>query len=145
MTAQNHTFARQRRQIAIRLTIVALPLLAVGAGIVVIEHGLGTSARNIAPLFIVLLGAAVALWRNNGRWWHPEARWILMTIGFAVPSVGLSLYLHYRWALDIDAVRTSARNVRLLFAWLPAYTLFAGAIGAALGHIVGRQLDSPHA
>ncbi|MEM1261191.1 MAG: hypothetical protein AAGH76_02215 [Pseudomonadota bacterium] len=141
MTAQTRKFARPWPQIVIRLAIVVAPLAAAALYIADVERGLGTALRNIAPLFVVLLGALVTLWRNGGSWWQPETRWLLMTIGFAVPSVGLSLYLHHRWALDIDAVRSSARNPRLLFVWLPVLTVVSGAIGAALGRIVGRQLD----
>ncbi|MEL7538470.1 MAG: hypothetical protein AAFZ58_14545 [Pseudomonadota bacterium] len=128
------------RLIAIRALTVAMPLAAAALFIADVESELDTVARNMVPLVAVLCLAVFALIRNRGRWWRPDPRWPLATLGFAVPAVGLSLYLHILWHYDIDALRTGARDPRLLFAYLPLYTMLAGAIGFALGLIVGRRL-----
>ena len=132
-------------RIGIRAATLALPLAAVGVFIAEVETGLDTTLRNLAPLLLTLGLGVIALVRNRSDWWQPDARWPLATLGFALPAVGLSLYLHVLWHYDVDGLASKARDPRLLFAWLPLYTLLAGAIGAALGLIVGRQLNERRA
>ena len=129
-------------RVVVRTLIVALPLVAVALFIADVEAELDTVARNVAPLLLVVVLAAVSLIRNGGRWWRPDARWPLAVLGFALPAVGLSVYLHGLWHYDVDELRSAARDQRLLFAYLPLYTSVAGAIGAALGWIVGRQVNA---
>lgn len=94
---------------------------------------------NLAPILVTLLLCAYTLWRGGGRWsgrgWH----WPLATLGFAIPAIGLSLYLHAGMLLDLGGMATRSRTPELLFRFLPWYTLFAGAIGFAIGWIIGRS------
>ena len=124
----------------VRVLTLALPLAAAGVFIADVESGLDTVPRNLVPLAITLLLGVNALVRNGAGWWSPEPRWSLVMLGFAIPAVGLSLYLHVLWQFDIDGLRSGATQTRLLFAYLPLYTCVAGCIGAALGWIIGRGL-----
>jgi hypothetical protein len=96
--------------------------------------------RNTVPLLIVLLLAAVTLRRGGGTWTGNGWRWSLGTLGFAVPAVGLSLYLHHGYATDMNGMVSDAMYPEELFRYLPVYTTFAGAIGFAIGWIVGRNV-----
>ena len=64
----------------------------------------------------------------------------LGTIGYAIPAVGLSLYLHYAFAVNLDGLFGDPPVPGQLFRFLPVYTFGAGAIGFAIGWIVGRNL-----
>jgi hypothetical protein len=69
-------------------------------------------------LFSIL--SAIALYRGGGS--------------------GLSLYLHYAYSVDLDGMFSGAEHPQALFRFLPLYTVVAGAIGFAIGWIVGRNV-----
>lgn len=98
-------------------------------------------ARNAFPALVVLLGAGAILLRGGGRWSSRGLRWPLALVGFAVPAVGLTAYLHLAFMFDWRNIASAAETPWLLFRFLPYYSMFAGAIGAAIGWIIGRDLD----
>ena len=104
-------------------------------------EGAGAYAlRNALPMLAVAIIAAVTLLRGAGRWTGAGWSWPLGTLGFAMPALGLSLYLHYGYSVDLDGMYSESVYPRELFRYLPAYTLGAGAIGFAIGWIVGRNV-----
>ena len=97
-------------------------------------------ALNILPMLVVIVLALICLYLGDGRWRGSGWRWPLGTLGFALPAVGLSLYLHYGYAIDRGGMVSEAARPAELFRYLPIYTLFAGAIGFAIGWIAGRNV-----
>lgn len=95
--------------------------------------------RNAAPMLCVLALAAVTLYRGGGQWSGRGWCWPLGTIGFAIPALGLSIYLHYGYATDLDGMYSEAVYPRELFRFLPMYTFVAGGVGFAIGWIIGRN------
>ena len=89
---------------------------------------------------LVLVFAAITLWRGDGNWSGTGWRWPLGTAGFAIPALGLSLYLHYAYSINLDGMFSDSEEPAQLFRFLPAYTLVAGAIGFAIGWIAGRNV-----
>lgn len=120
------------------------PLLFItGAAMAYVMHVEGSDAyvpRNLLPILAVAMLAIVTLWRGGGRWTGAGWRWLLGTVGFAIPALGLSLYLHYGYANDLNGMYSDAIYPLELFRFLPFYTLVAGAIGFAIGWIVGRNV-----
>lgn len=117
-------------------------LIAVAA-IVYVFHVEGSEAyplRNAMPIAVCLVLAATTLYRGGGTWTGAGWRWFLGTLGFAIPSLGLSIYLHYGYAHDLDGMYSDAIYPTALFRFLPLYTMFAGAIGFAIGWIAGRNV-----
>jgi len=96
--------------------------------------------RNLLPLVLVSILAGITLWRGNGAWTGTGWRWPLGTAGFAIPALGLSLYLHYAYATNLNGMFNDADQPAQLFRFLPAYTIVAGGIGFSIGWIVGRNV-----
>lgn len=121
-----------------------LPVICVAAaGMVYVRYVEGPDAyalRNIAPMLLLVALAALSLYKGGGSWTGDGWRWPLGTLGFAVPALGLSMYLHYGYAVDLDGIFGGALYPREVFRYLPVYTLFAGAIGFAIGWIAGRNV-----
>ncbi len=126
------------------IVIRLLPVLLVTASaIAYISHIEGPDAyalRNAAPMIIVLILSAITLYRGGGSWSGAGWRLPLGTLGFAIPALGLSLYLHYGYSVDLDGMFSGAEHPLALFRFLPLYTVVAGAIGLAIGWIVGRNV-----
>ena len=96
--------------------------------------------RNLLPLIVLLSLAVIVLWRGKGRWTGSGWRLPLGMVGFAIPALGLSLYLHYAYSVNLNGLFDEATNPEQLFRFLPAYTLVAGGIGFAIGWIVGKNI-----
>ncbi len=96
--------------------------------------------RNAAPMIVLVALSALTLYRGGGSWIGAGWRWPLGTMGFAIPALGLSLYLHYAYSVDLDSLFGAATHPEELFRFLPIYTVVAGAIGFAIGWIVGRNI-----
>ena len=129
----------------LRLTLVRLlPLVllvaAAAAWINDIQGGGPYVLRNLIPPVVLLVLAAITLLRGEGRWTGSGWRLPLGTLGYAVPALGLSVYLHYAYSVNLNELFTDATKPAQLFRFLPAYTLVAGGIGFAIGWIVGKNV-----
>lgn len=123
-----------------RLSPVIFIAVAAMAYVAHIEGQKAYATRNMLPMLLVILLAGVTLYRGHGRWTGAGWRWPLACTGFAIPALGLSLYLHYGYSIDLNGMYSESVYPRELFRYLPAYTLFAGAIGFAIGWIAGRNV-----
>jgi len=121
-----------------------LPVLfTVAAAIAYVFHVEGDAAyaqRNTIPILAVAVLAYLTLYLGNGRWAGAGWQWPLGTLGFSIPAVGLSLYLHYGYSVDLNGIVSESQYPEELFRYLPLYTLFAGGIGFSIGWIVGRNV-----
>lgn len=129
-----------RGLIALRLAPVLLVAVAAGAWFADVQEGGPWVLRNLLPLALLVLLAALTLLRGRGRWAGSGWRLPLGTLGFAVPALGLSVYLHYAFALNLDGMFGEPPDPGQLFRFLPWYTTGAGGIGFAIGWIVGRNV-----
>lgn len=123
-----------------RLLPVVLVTAAAAFWIHDVQDGGSYVLRNYVPLVILLSLAAATLYRGGGSWSGAGMRMPLGTIGFAIPALGLSLYLHYAYSINLNEMFTDAEEPDRVFRYLPAYTSVAGGIGFAIGWIVGRNV-----
>ena len=132
---------QQRAKLAmIRLLPLVLVTIAAALWFNDVQDGGPHVFRNLLPPVVMLVLATVTLWRGGGRWTRSGWRWPLGTLGFAIPALGLSAYLHYAYAVNLNGMFDDAERPAQLFRFLPAYTLVAGAIGFGIGWIVGRNV-----
>ncbi len=124
----------------VRLSPVIFVTVAAMIYVLKIEAGVAYPFRNLAPMLAVIVLAAITLNRNGGTWTGSGWRWLLGTVGFAVPAIGLSLYLHYGYATDLNGMYSESVYPQEVFRYLPLYTMFAGGIGFAIGWIAGRNV-----
>jgi len=124
--------------VLVRLLPVILLVLAAAAWFNDVQEGGRYVMRNLVPPFTVVVLAALALARGGGRWSGADWRLPLGTIGFAVPAIGLSTYLHYAYSINLDGLFDGGSGQ--VFRYLPYYTFFAGLIGFAIGWIIGRSV-----
>jgi len=127
--------------VALRLLPVACVAAAAMVYVGYVEGRNAYVARNLAPMLIAVALAALTLYKGGGTWTGGGWRWPLGTIGFSIPALGLSLYLHYAYAANLEGLFAGALYPLELFRFLPAYTLFAGGIGFAIGWIAGRNVQ----
>ncbi len=132
--------AKPWKLIFIRFLPVLLIVAAAMATIADIEGPDAYVMRNVAPLMLLLFLSAVTLYRGDGSWVGAGWRWPLGTLGFSIPALGLSLYLHYAYSVNLESLFGAARHPLELFRFLPGYTVVAGAAGFAIGWIVGRNI-----
>jgi hypothetical protein len=123
-----------------RLLPVIIVAVAAVAYVVAVEGTDPLAVANAVPILVVIALAVLTLRRGRGRWSGNGWQWPLGTLGFAIPAVGLTLYVHHAWSVDLDGLASEARDPRNLFRYLPIYTLFAGGIGFAIGWIAGRNV-----
>lgn len=128
------------RLITIRLLPLVLLIAAAGFWFNDIQDGGPYVLRNLLPLAVALLLAAVTLWRGQGHWTGSGWRLLLGTTGYAIPALGLSVYLHYAYAVNLNAMFDGATAPGQLFRFLPLYTMVSGGVGFAIGWIIGRNL-----
>jgi len=126
--------------VLVRLLPIALFVAAAVSYFVYVEGPRGYPLRNAVPALLGLALASVVLIRGRGSWTEGGWRWLLGAIGFAVPAIGLSVYLHYGFAHDANGIYSNAVYPYELFRYLPYYTTGAGCIGFAIGWIVGRNI-----
>lgn len=126
--------------IAVRLAPVAFLIAATVSYVFHVQGATRYALFNAVPMVAVLVLAYVTLRLGGGRWHGAGWRWPLASVGYALPAVGLSLYLHYGYSVDKDGMASEAIDPLALFRFLPIYTMFAGAIGFAIGWIVGRNV-----
>jgi hypothetical protein len=123
-----------------RLLPLVLLTLAAAVWINDVQQGGPYVLRNLLPPLIVLILAAMTLYRGGGTWTGAGWRMPLGTLGYAVPALGLSVYLHYAYAVNLNDLFGRAEGPGQLFRFLPAYTLVAGGIGFAIGWIAGKNV-----
>ena len=128
------------RLILIRLLPLVLVFVAVVAWINDVQGGGPYVLRNLAPPAVILILAILTLVRGSGTWTGAGWRLPLGTLGYSVPALGLTIYLHYAYSVNLNELFVDSTNPGQLFRFLPAYTLVAGGIGFAIGWIVGRNL-----
>jgi hypothetical protein len=124
----------------VRLLPLAMLVVAMAVWINDVQGGGPYVLRNLLPPGMMLLLAAITLQRGNGTWTGSGWRLPLGTLGYAVPAVGLSIYLHWAYSVNLNDMFADATNPGQLFRYLPAYTLVAGGIGFAIGWIVGKNV-----
>lgn len=122
----------------IRLLPVVFVTLAAGFWFNAVQDGGPWVSRNLLPLGLLLLLSAGTLQRGGGRWTGAGWRLPLGVVGFAIPALGLGLYLHYAFSVNLNDM--FADGAGDLFRYLPIYTVVAGGIGFAIGWIVGRNV-----
>ncbi len=128
------------RLIIVRLLPVVLLLIAVAAWINDVQDGGPYVLRNVLPPAAIILLATITLYRGKGTWTGSGWRLSLGTLGYSIPTLGLSVYLHYAYSVNLNDMFADATTPGQLFRYLPAYTLVAGGVGFAIGWIVGRNL-----
>ena len=122
------------------LVIVVLLAAAAGLWFAEVQGGGPWVARNLAPLAVLVALSFVTLRRGGGYWSGAGMRMPLGTLGFAIPALGLTAYLHYAYAVNLNDMFGGADDPDRVFRFLPAYTLVAGGIGFAIGWIAGRNV-----
>jgi len=128
------------RLILLRLAPLLMLIIAVGFWFNDVQQGGPYVLRNLVPLLVLILLAALTLLRGKGTWSGSGWRLPLGVAGFAIPALGLAAYLHYAYAVNLNDLFSDATNPEGLFRYLPLYTLVAGGIGFAIGWIVGRSV-----
>lgn len=131
---------RRGRLLVLKLLPVLLAILAAASWFAVVEQSGPYLVGNLVPLLVLLLLAFLTLYRGAGKWSGAGMRMPLGTLGFAVPALGLSLYLHFAYAVNLNDMFSESRFPERVFRYLPVYTLVAGGIGFAIGWIVGRNV-----
>ena len=126
--------------IAVRLLPVILVAAAAMFYVAEVEGDDAYVWRNLLPMALTVLLAAITLQKGSGRWIGSGWRWLLGTVGFALPAIGLSLYLHYGYATDLHGMFSESVYPTEVFRFLPLYTVVAGSIGFAIGWIAGRNV-----
>lgn len=129
-----------KKFLLIRILPVLLVVLASASWFADVEKGGPYLLRNLFPLIVLLLLALLTLYRGSGKWSGAGMRMPLGTLGFAIPALGLSLYLHYAYSVNLNNMFGDAQYPDRVFRYLPLYTLGAGGIGFAIGWIVGRNV-----
>ena len=124
----------------IRLLPVILVIVAAALWFCDVQGENGYVLRNLVPLAVLLLLSVLTLYRGDGKWFGAGLRMPLATLGFAIPALGLSAYLHYAYAVNLNDMFSDAQYPGRVFRYLPAYTLVAGGIGFAIGWIAGRNI-----
>ena len=128
------------RLVLVRLAPLVMLVVAAGIWFDDVQQSGPFVFRNLLPPIAFLLLASETLRRGAGTWTGSGWRWLLGTIGFAVPALGLSMYLHYAYSVNLNGLFTDASNPEGLFRYLPVYTMVAGGIGFAIGWIVGKNV-----
>lgn len=131
---------RRGSYLVVRLLPALLVVIACAIYFDSIEGDSGYVLRNTLPLVVVLALCAVTLMRGDGSWTGGGWQWPLATIGFAVPVVGLSAYMHYGYSVDLHGMFSESVYPKEVFRFLPYYTMLSGSIGFAIGWIAGRNV-----
>ncbi len=128
------------RLIIVRLLPLLLIVVSTGFWFNDVQAGGPYVARNLVPPLVLLLLAVITLYRGAGTWTGSGWHLLLGTLGYAIPALGLSIYLHYAYAVNLNELFSDASNPGQLFRFLPIYTLVAGGVGFAIGWIVGKNV-----
>ena len=123
-----------------RLLPVVLVSLAAGIWFNDVQDGGQYVARNLVPLALLVLLSAFVLYRGDGRWAGAGKQLPMGVVGYSIPALGLALYLHYAYSINLNDMFTDAIYPDRIFQYLPVYTSVAGGIGFAIGWIAGRNV-----
>lgn len=123
-----------------RTAPVLLIALAAGFWFNDVQDGGEWVLRNWLPLAALVALAWLVLYKGRGSWTGAGHRWPIATLGFAIPVLGLGVYLHYAYSVNLNDMFTDAEFPDRIFRFLPIYTMGAGLIGFAIGWIVGRNV-----
>ena len=123
-----------------RLLPVILVSTAAAAWFNEVQHSGPYVVRNLIPLAILVLLCGMALYRGGGQWAGSGKRLPLGIVGYTIPALGLALYLHYAYSINLNGMFTDAAFPDRVFRYLPVYTIGAGGIGFVIGWIVGRNV-----
>jgi hypothetical protein len=126
------------RLIFLRLAPVLFVILAAGFWFNDVQEGGQYVVRNLVPPLTVVLLSALTLLCGDGHWTGSGWRLPLGTLGFSIPALGLALYLHYAYTVNLDGLFDDGAGQ--VFRFLPIYTFVAGFIGFAIGWIIGRNI-----
>lgn len=126
--------------LALRLLPIVLLASAAGLWFADVQQGGPWVVRNLVPLAVLVGLSFLTLYKGEGRWTGAGMRLPLGTLGFAIPALGLAVYLHYAYAVNLNDMFSDAQFPDRVFRFLPAYTLVAGGIGFAIGWIAGRNV-----
>ncbi|MED5462117.1 MAG: hypothetical protein VYC03_05810 [Pseudomonadota bacterium] len=126
--------------ILVRLSPVLFITFAAIVYVLKIEAGVAYPFRNLLTKLSVVGLAIATMVKGDGSWTGSGWCWLLGTIGFAIPAIGLSLYLHYGYDVDLNGMYSESVYPEQVFRYLPIYTGVAGAIGFAIGWIAGRNV-----
>lgn len=132
--------SQRARFMFLRLLPILLVIVAAAAWFAAVEEGGPYLLRNVIPLLVLLFLSVLTLYRGGGKWSGAGMRMPLGTLGFAVPALGLSVYLHFAYSVNLNDMFTESQFPDRVFRYLPLYTLVAGGIGFAIGWIVGRNV-----
>ena len=132
--------SRSRAVLPVRLLPVLLITVAAAFWFREVQQHDRYLLANLVPLLVLLILSWLTLYRGNGTWSGSGFCLPLATLGFAIPALGLSLYLHYAYNVNLNGMFTDAEYPDRVFRYLPIYTLAAGGIGFAIGWIVGRNV-----
>jgi hypothetical protein len=127
------------KYLVVRLFPVLLLAVAAAFWVADVQQGGPWVVRNLVPLLALVLLSWLTLYRGNGRWSGAGMRMPLGTLGFAIPTLGLTAYLHYAYSINLNDMFGDAEYPDRVFRYLPAYTLVAGGIGFGIGWIAGRN------
>ncbi len=100
----------------------------------------GYLLRNLFPIFASILLSLFVIRKNPQRDKLESLKWQFATIGFIIPTIGLSLYMHYGYEIDLYGMYSKSIWPIELFRFLPFYIIFSGIIGFSIGWIIGRNL-----
>jgi len=121
-----------------------LPVLLVSAAAAFwfndVQDGGPYVIRNLLPLVVLIVLSAAVLYAGGGAWAGAGKRLPLGVLGYAIPALGLAIYLHYAYSVNLNGMFSDALHPERVFQYLPFYTIVAGGIGFAIGWIVGRNL-----
>jgi hypothetical protein len=132
--------ASTTRLIIWRLLPVVLVTVAAALWFNDVQEGGPYVLRNLIPLVLLVLFSAFVLFLGDGRWGGSGKRLPLGVVGFSIPALGLTLYLHYAYSINLNDMFTDAAHPDRVFRYLPVYTIVAGGIGFVIGWIVGRNV-----
>lgn len=132
--------AAATRYLILRLLPVVLVCIAAGLWFAEVQEGGPWVGRNLLPLAVLAALSWLTLQRGAGHWSGAGMRMPLGTLGFAIPALGLSTYLHYAYSINLNDMFSDAEFPDRVFRYLPAYTLVAGGIGFAIGWLAGRNV-----
>jgi hypothetical protein len=128
------------RLVVLRLLPVVLVSVAAALWFNDVQQGGPYVLRNLIPLALLVVLSGLVLYLGNGQWGGSGKRLPLGIIGYAIPALGLALYLHYAYSINLNDMFTDAAYPDRVFRYLPVYTIVAGGIGFAIGWIVGRNV-----